>query len=226
MAGPPTGLPGLAQAIRDLKLDDVDKIELDYAASSLGAVNDSLLQRIFLAACGETYTANTEITQVRNNIRIYFPTHETVNKSVGGPDCGGIISLPRQYYHSTTFPKECLRDYDSTRQGMLSHNKLLFARGRKKDGRPFAWVYIGSANLSDSAWGGQKVLKSGSLGSLNIRNWECGVVMPVVEDKVMSVALNEGGVLPMSVFEGTVEVPFVVPGSPHGGRQPWFFKPG
>ncbi|CAO2651771.1 Nn.00g000540.m01.CDS01 [Neocucurbitaria sp. VM-36] len=222
----PTGLPGLAQAVRDLRLDNVKEAELDYAASSLGAINDTLLQRLYLAACGEPFTADTKSSNVRNHIRIYFPTNETVEKSIGGPDCGGIISLTKQHYYASTFPKECLRDYDSTRRGMLSHNKLLFVRGRKKDGKAFAWVYIGSANISESAWGGQKVLKSGKMGSLNIKNWECGVVMQVPDDKVAAVEMRDGTILSMNVFEGTIEVPFMCPGKSYEGRQPWFFRAG
>lgn len=218
----PTGLPGLAQAIRNLQLDNVKKVELDYAASSLGAINDTLLRRIQLAACGETFTISTTSSSVRDNIRIYFPANDTVEKSIGGPDCGGIISLTKQHYNAPSFPRECLRDYDSTRRGMLSHNKLLFARGRKKDGKPFAWVYVGSANISESAWGGQKVLKSGKMGSLNVRNWECGVVMPVPSDKLDHVKLSDEAIPSMSVFEGTIEVPFVCPGTPYEERQPWF----
>ncbi|KAF2126897.1 tyrosyl-DNA phosphodiesterase domain-containing protein [Dothidotthia symphoricarpi CBS 119687] len=223
----PTGLSSLTKAIRDLGLDDVKAIELDYAASSLGAINDTFLQRVSLAARGEQFTTEKKaIPNIRDGIRIYFPTDATVKDSVGGPDCGGIISLTRQYYNAPTFPRECLRDYVSTRKGMLSHNKLLFARGRKNDGRPFAWVYIGSANVSESAWGGQKVLKNGSMGSLNIRNWECGIVMSVPGEKFEGLDLGEGEVPPMSVFEGTVEVPFKCPGDEYEGRQPWFFRPG
>jgi hypothetical protein len=166
----PTGLPGLARAIRELQLDEVEHIELDYAASSLGTINDAFISRIRLAACGESFGTSTAPTcNVRDGFRIYFPTKDTVEKSVGGPDCAGIISLSRQTYNAPAFPKECMRDYDSMRRGMLSHNKLLFARGRRKDGNPFAWVYVGSANISESAWGGQKVLKSGQMGRLNIR---------------------------------------------------------
>ncbi|KAH9865967.1 hypothetical protein J1614_008531 [Plenodomus biglobosus] len=213
-AAHPTGLAGVAQAIRDLQLGDVKHLEIDYAASSIGAVNDSFLQRIHLAARGIDFDEKTQPASVRNNFRIYFPTKETVEKSIGGADCGGIISLPRTYYNAPTFPRECFRDYDSTRQGMLSHNKLLFARGCKNTGARLAWVYIGSANLSESAWGGQKVLKSGSLGSLNIRNWECGVIMSVPEERLRGMVFDEGTVLPpMSVFEDIIEVPFHHPGA-------------
>jgi hypothetical protein len=196
---------------------------LDYAASSLGAINDTFLQRIYLAACGQPFTEASQIpNDMRKHIRIYFPTNDAVQKSVGGPDCGGIITLTPQHYTAPTFPRECLRNYDSTRRGMLSHNKLLFARGVDVNDKPFAWIYIGSANVSDSAWGAQKVLKSGQMGSLNVRNWECGIVMRVEDESVAK--KGRGDVPGMNVFEGTVEVPFVVPGEEYGDREPWFFK--
>jgi hypothetical protein len=222
----PTGLPSLSKAIQDLHLDDVRAIELDYASASLGAINDTLLQRLYLAARGEAFTTASTTPKVREHFRIYFPMDESVRNSVGGPDCGDIISLTRQYYTAPTFPRDCMRNYDSTRRGMLSHNKLLFARGIKKNGEAFAWVYVGSANLSESAWGGQKVLKSGQMGSLNIRNWECGVVMPVPDDKRADMKLEAGEIPPMDVFAGTVEVPFVHPGQRYGDKQPWFFRAG
>jgi hypothetical protein len=90
------------------------------------------------------------------------------------------------------------------------------------DGKPFAWVYVGSANISESAWGAQKVLKSGKMGKLTMRNWECGVVVPVPDEKLKTLKLAEGDVPPISVFEGTIEVPFQCPGEPYKGRQPWF----
>jgi hypothetical protein len=217
-------LSGLAKSIQDLQLDKVKEIQLDYAASSLGAINDGLLERIYLAARGEQFTTKSKVHKVRDHIKIYYPTHETVEKSFGGIDCAGIISLTKQHFNASSFPRDCLRNYQSTRRDMLSHNKLLFARGRKQDGKAFAWVYIGSANISESAWGGQKVLKSGSLGSLNIRNWECGVVVPVPPSKLEELRLGEDEIPPMSVFEGTIEVPFVVPGAAYGSQKPWFLR--
>lgn len=102
---------------------------------------------------------------------------------------------------------------------MLSHNKLLFARGVDANDEPFAWVYVGSANVSEAAWGGQKVGKGGGLGGLNVRNWECGVVVRVVGQ-----GEGERKVPDMSLFEDTIEVPFVVPGEEYGERGPWFFR--
>ncbi|PSN65764.1 phospholipase D/nuclease [Corynespora cassiicola Philippines] len=223
-AGASTGLPGLCQAVRDLNLHDVKYLELDYTAASLGAVKRLFLKQIYSAACGESSVAPNLPDKVLERIRIFFPTNETVVNSTGGTDCGGIITFSRSHYDSAEFPTECMRDHKSTRPGVLSHSKLLFARGRKKDGTPIAWVYVGSANISESAWGSQKVLKTGSVGKLNIRNWESGVVVPVSEEKLKGLELEDDQVPPMSVFEGTMEVPFEYPGDKYGDRKPWFFK--
>ena len=223
-AGASTGLPGLCQAVRDLNLHDVKYLELDYTAASLGAVKRSFLKQVYSAACGESSVAPNLPDKVLERIRIFFPTNETVVNSTGGTDCGGIITFSRSHYDSAEFPTECMRDHKSTRPGVLSHSKLLFARGCKKDGTPIAWVYVGSANISESAWGSQKVLKTGSVGKLNIRNWESGVVVPVSEEKLKGLELEDDQVPPMSVFEGTMEVPFEYPGDKYGDRKPWFFK--
>ncbi|KAJ8113592.1 hypothetical protein OPT61_g4310 [Boeremia exigua] len=209
----PTGLPGLAKAIQYLQLDEVQSIELDYAASSLGAIDEPLLQRIYLASQGLPFDiASTAAANLRQNFRIYYPTTDTIKASVGGPDCAGVVSLRKTHYASASFPAECLRDHVSIRKGVISHSKLLFARGRHVDGKPFAWVYIGSANISESAWGAQKVLKSGKLGKLTMRNWECGVIVPVPKERLEALELEDGKPPPMSVFEGTMEVPFQYPG--------------
>lgn len=82
-------------------------------------------------------------------------------------------------------------------------------------------MYVGSANASEAAWGAQKVLKSGGVGKLAVRNWECGVLVPVPGERLEGLGLREGEVPPMSVFEGTVEVPFLCPGASYEGRGPW-----
>lgn len=227
-----TGLGSLAKAIRSLELDDVDRLEIDYATSSLGALKEAFLKQVYLAACGLSPLSDAaDDVRVLDRIRIYFPTKETVTSSIGGPDCGGIITLNRGFYDAPTFPRRCLRDHVSTRAGMLSHNKLLFARGRKKDGTPVAWAYIGSANLSEAAWGMQKLLKSGKEGSSLMRNWECGVVVPVPLERLERADAGladgqraEGAIPPMSVFAGIVDVPFEHPGPEYSGKAPWICR--
>lgn len=217
----PTGLPGLSKAVQDLRLDGVEFLELDYAASSLGAITETFLQRIYLAAQGLPFTTVSNVTaHIQRNFRIHYPTEETIKASIGGPDCAGIVSLKKAHYSSSLFPAACLRDHVSTRKGMISHSKLLFARGRHINHKPFAWVYVGSANISESAWGAQRVLKNGRMGKLSIRNWECGIIVPVPAEKLEVLELKKGVIPPMSVFEGTIEVPFQCPGEPYNGRNP------
>jgi hypothetical protein len=85
-------------------------------------------------------------------------------------------------------------------------------------------VYVGSANLSESAWGSQKLLKSGDQGKLNIRSWESGVVLSVSKDALKDLRLAHGEAPPISVFKDTIEVPFQYPGELYKGKEPWFFQ--
>jgi hypothetical protein len=211
----------LETAVRELGLGKVKTIELDYAASSLGSLKEWFLKRLYMAACGSQSSPVPQDSL--EHIRIYFPTHDTVANSTGGPACGGVINLNRQFFENQAFPKQCMRDYISTRPGVLSHNKLLLARGRKTDGTPFAWAYIGSANLSEAAWGRQNELKSGRPGKLSINNWEAGVVIPVPEEAFKELKVEDGEVPPMTVFEKILEIPFQYPGEPYGSRKPWYF---
>lgn len=87
----------------------------------------------------------------------------------------GTICLQSSWWNSDTFPRSIFRDCQSKRPNMLMHNKagqislrvftvslgyllihavqMLFARlGNANASRLIAWAYIGSANLSASAW--------------------------------------------------------------------------
>ncbi|KAF2733898.1 tyrosyl-DNA phosphodiesterase domain-containing protein, partial [Polyplosphaeria fusca] len=219
-----TGLPGLSRALRVLKMDDVVQLELDYASASLGGLKKPFLQHLYTAAMGHTTSQFHKIpSDFTKRIRIYYPTHESVMKSVGGPDSGGTIMLNASHYNADLFPKQCMREYISNRPRVLSHNKILLARGlRGTDNKPFAWAYVGSANLSESAWGMQKTPKPGeTVDKLSIRNWECGVLVPVPDGAFAQLKLADGEVPPIDVFKGTIEIPFEWPGKTFDGKKPW-----
>lgn len=60
------------------------------------------------------------------------------------------------------FPRELIRDCVNNRDGLLMHSKVIFVRrARCSDescgdgfdaGACAGWAYVGSANLSESAW--------------------------------------------------------------------------
>ena len=202
-----TGFPGLSRAVRGLGLETHDDLQFDFAASSIGNLNDDQLRNLHSAACGQdmikqaeaassqaksdfftpqAQKSSRESTSIRDKMRIYFPTHETVTSSIAR--AAGTICLNRKYFEETRFPRSCFRDYRSIRKGLLSHNKILYARGKQKaaDGttKDIAWCYVGSANMSESAWGKLVYEKKLKAWKMNCRNWECGVLLPVSQEKI------------------------------------------
>ena len=111
-------------------------------------------------------------------------------------------------------------------------------------------VYVGSANMSESAWGKLLYDKKEKAAKINCRNWECGVLLPVPAHKLEQQikreithrtkdgedsetesedeqdATNEDAakLVDMEVFDGLVDVPFEFPGRMYDGREPWYFK--
>ena len=271
-----TGLLGLARAVRKLNLQTEKVLEIDFAASSIGSLNDEQLQKFHAAARGQDLVerekqlksqakANffnsaakkplSESSRIQDKMRIYFPTEDTVTNSIAG--AAGTICLQRKWFEGSAFPRACFRDYRSTRDGLLSHNKILYARGKQKqaDGstKDVAWVYVGSSNMSESAWGKISFDSKLKAWKMNCKNWECGVLLPVpaghldsnkkVEEEVKrehvdgedseTESEDEGGatdraesskqLIGMEVFDNIVKPPFEIPGRKYDGRQPWYF---
>lgn len=106
--------------------------------------------------------------------------------------------------------------------------KLWFVRrGSTSDPQPSsstAWAYVGSANLSESAWG---ILANDAVTKkpkFICRNWECGVIIPMRARQTrtnpdLDLTTLENS---LAVFEGVVPVPMKHPGDEYGKNIPWF----
>jgi hypothetical protein len=230
-----TGFNSLARTVRKLGLTTKDRLEIDYAVSSIGSLTADYLNILIQAAHGtsthdqtrlKTKTSNS--SKVKDHFRLYFPTLETVSNSRGGPNNAGSVCFREDWFQKTTFPKEVFRDHISTRSQLLSHNKIMLAHTPSKH---ISWAYMGSHNMSESAWG--KIVRDSKRkeNKLVCRNWECGVLLPV--SKPDSSLLAEGAPIepvskvdaPLSeLFRGYLDIPFEVPAPPHGDREPWFFQ--
>lgn len=83
------------------------------------------------------------------NIQPIWNQFRPANESQGA----GTICFQPKWWGMDTFPKHLMRDCRSQRSGMLMHSKMIFVRPRAV-GRhgARAWAYVGSANLSESAW--------------------------------------------------------------------------
>ncbi|PNP39473.1 hypothetical protein TGAMA5MH_08491 [Trichoderma gamsii] len=179
-----------------------------------------------------TTTTTTSPEQLlRERFRIYFPTDRTVSQSRGGRNAGGTICVQAKWWRSPNFPRELVRDVIS-RDQVLMHSKMIFVRRRAGDsGQAQAvrqapgWAYVGSANLSESAWGRMSKDKSTGGFKLTCRNWECGVIIPVPESQpVDKTTLTASADDDMSMFAGTVPVPMQVPGPVYkSSDQPWLY---
>lgn len=64
----------------------------------------------------------------------------------------GTITFRPEWWEASTFPRELLRDCVCRRRGLLVHSKAAFVRHGQSGPEPIGWVYVGSANLSESAW--------------------------------------------------------------------------
>lgn len=257
-----TGHPGLSRAVRQLGLE-TDYLEIDFAASSIGALKDEYLCMIYSAARGEDVIeqcstaaskakadffkncANRQppdAVSIREKMRVYFPTYETVTSS--NARSAGTICISRKWWEDMPFPRPVFRDYISNRTGLLSHNKIMYVRGRRKVGQKtenIAWVYVGSSNMSESAWGKLVYDKKAKVWKINCRNWECGVLLRVTAKKVeqmenLETPSNKDGtgnaaeiqskqeLVSMKVFDDLLPVPFVYPGAMYNGKEPWYFQ--
>ncbi|KAL1982854.1 hypothetical protein VTN96DRAFT_854 [Rasamsonia emersonii] len=258
-----TGHCGLGRAVTTLGLRTHKPMNIDFVTSSVGSLTDEFMRSIYLASQGDDglteFTLRTSKTfpaksradpkvlvekttgeEWKDRFRVYFPSERTVKESKGGPMNAGTICFQSKWYAGPKFPRHVLRDCISRRDGLLMHNKMLFARPeipiQLPDGSTCeAWAYIGSANLSESAWGRFVQDRTTKEPKLNCRNWECGVLVPIIrpapsagEDKTgdnderkkkadMHIDIAD-------VFGDTVPVPMHVPARPYGpDLKPWFY---
>ncbi|KAM5479522.1 hypothetical protein MaudMau93_007829 [Microsporum audouinii] len=266
-----TGYCGLGTAVKSLGLQVSRPLKLDYVTSSVGSLTSTFLRNLYHAAKGDdgskppsaragkqsskasSKSAATNDDEWQDRVKVYFPSRETVRGSRGGVSAGGTLCLMSKWYNSPTFPRHVMRDNRSVREGLLMHSKILFVRPetgtieRADESTCRGWAYVGSANLSESAWGRLVVDRKTKQAKLNCRNWECGVLVTVGAaekekadggdgdgdggsggsgDKTAGVrvsSIGEGEDL-AGVFGDIVPVPMQQPGREYApGEQPWFY---
>ncbi|KAL3480693.1 tyrosyl-DNA phosphodiesterase-domain-containing protein [Aspergillus californicus] len=206
-----TGYCGLGRSIDSLGLRTSQPINLDYVTSSLGALTPEFMKCIYLAAQGDTGLTELTLRTAKsfparnpsdprsliqqstadewkdNRVRIYFPSYETILRSKGGPNAAGTICFQSKWLDNGKFPKHALRDCFSAREGLVMHNKILYVQPDEpfflaEKTQCLGWAYVGSANLSESAWGRLVHDRTTKQPKLNCRNWECGVVIPILKN--------------------------------------------
>ncbi|WVR06341.1 hypothetical protein IAU60_003372 [Kwoniella sp. DSM 27419] len=177
-----------------------EKLDAEFQGSSLGSYSLEWIDKFHSFISGKTsqQLVNRPKPSSWPAMRILFPSLSTVQASQLGPAGGGTMFCGKAF-NAVTRP--LFHDANSKRGGVLMHAKMLVAlfepqenrlgvekqsisskTGKRKaeeleDKNVGGWVYVGSHNFSPSAWGNVDVKKSPP--TLNIKNYEIGIVFPL-----------------------------------------------
>ncbi|KAG4304098.1 hypothetical protein PORY_002462 [Pneumocystis oryctolagi] len=170
-----TGYLSLATAIQRLGKTIENHIKVDImVTSSLGSLESTFLSNIYHALKGDKINScTTNVQSWKTCIRVHFPSINTVLSSNGGKESAGTICLQKKFWEHPEFPKNILYDSTSVHKGCLMHHKIILVKNYISS---FSFFYIGSANLSASAWG-IPIQKKTKRPVILCRNWESGVIL-------------------------------------------------
>ncbi|BFZ53492.1 hypothetical protein PYCC9005_000517 [Savitreella phatthalungensis] len=177
-----SGLTGLAWTSHKLTGAELGSgsFTIDFHASSIGDLSkQGFMRNLLRAARGVQLTptvrkgAATQEDVPLEDLRVIYPSNAVVRQSITG-DAGTTFMKP-DFWTKQNFPRNSFYDYMSERKGVLSHAKIMLVRS-KQGGRGYA--YVGSANLSPSAWG-ESVTENKGERRIHCSNYESGVLIPL-----------------------------------------------
>jgi len=188
------GLLRLRKVVHDLKLELWDKkadgkLQLEVCTASVGDLNAKWLSSFYDCALGK---ADISIADSNDNyevpdLKLFYPTvgdvksaHELAQEAASNIGCH-----TRPWNKAPTEIKNIFHHYESKDRGRLFHQKLILAYNPhdKMDISLPYYIYLGSANLSQSAWGSLEKDKKKNKETCDMKlkkmnNFECGVVIP------------------------------------------------
>lgn len=187
------GLLRLRRVIMDFGLKlarakSKEELRLEVCAASIGNLNAKWLDGFFDCAIGRGFVEVPEPAdncEVPKELKIFYPTTEDVNDASGEPQPGSanIGCHTRPWASAPKAVKDLFHHYHSKDPGRIFHQKLLIAYNPHDATALPYYVYVGSANLSQSAWGALEQDKKGNEATCDLKvtkttNFECGVVVP------------------------------------------------
>lgn len=183
-----TGLTSLARAVNALAPSLKDQTpQVDIITSSCGSLSDDFCGALYQACTGypdlynDFHRSRTDknhtprgVADYKQHMRVYFPSRDTVINSLGGRESGGTVCFNPAYWKKDGFPRAIIKSLESVKPRTLMHSKAIYIRSPECN-----LMYMGSANMSESAWGKLVLDRQTKEAKLNVRNWECGVVLKV-----------------------------------------------
>lgn len=185
------GLLRLRRVVKDLGLDlarrkTKEELRLEVCAASIGNLSSKWLDGFFDCAMGRKFIEIPETDcDVPKEIKLFYPTTDDVVAADGEPQPGSAnIGCHTRPWDTAPKPiKDLFHHYHSKDTGRIFHQKLIMAYDPRDASTLPYYVYIGSANLSQSAWGALEQDKRGNEATCGTKlvktmNFECGVVVP------------------------------------------------
>lgn len=184
------GLLRLRQVIRSLDLDLAQKkrqgkLQLEVCAGSLGKLSARWLDGFYDCALGRKYVEVGEDCDVPSGLKLFYPTIEDVRSADEEAQHGAsnIGCHTRPWKEAPKALKNVFHHYRSKDSGKLFHQKLILAYDPTAPTSLPYYVYMGSANLSASAWGTLEKDKRENMATCDLKliktsNFECGVLIP------------------------------------------------
>ncbi|KAH6646906.1 tyrosyl-DNA phosphodiesterase-domain-containing protein [Truncatella angustata] len=185
------GLLRLRRVIKDLDLDlakkaESNKLQLEVCAASIGNLNTKWLNGFSDCALGKANLAVAAADSKVPRLKLFYPTvgdvkgaHESAQDGASNIGCH-----TRPWASAPNDIKNIFHHYESKDAGCLFHQKLIMAYNPQDSNSLPYFVYLGSANFSQSAWGALEPDKSkkanvetGGTKLVKMSNFECGVVI-------------------------------------------------
>ncbi|KUI61481.1 Tyrosyl-DNA phosphodiesterase 1 [Cytospora mali] len=185
-----SGLLRLRHIIRDLDLKLAQKkrqgkLQFEVCAASLGNLSAKWLDGFYDCALGRKYIETPDEPDVPKELKLFYPTVGDVRAADEEAQQGAsnIGCHVRPWPQAPKAIRDLFHHYHSKDPGKLFHQKLILTYDPLEPTAFPYYIYIGSANLSPSAWGALEKDKKGNEATCDMKlvrtsNFECGVVIP------------------------------------------------
>ncbi|CZT07545.1 uncharacterized protein RAG0_12942 [Rhynchosporium agropyri] len=171
----------------DLKLSEkVSKnVRLEICAASIGNISAKWLNGFNDCVMGRAALVAGDDLRPVPDLKLFYPTVGDVKTAdSSSQDAASNIGCHlRPWIDAPNAVKRIFHHYRSKDTGKLFHQKLILAYNPQDTNAAPYFVYIGSANFSQSAWGALEADKkkneaTGDTKLVKLTNFECGVVVP------------------------------------------------
>lgn len=160
-------------------------VHVEVCTASIGNLNTKWLNGFHDCVLGKKDIAVASANSRAPEIKIVFPTSKNVESAsaVARHGASNIGCHTRPWPSAPNDLKALFHHYKSKDPGCLFHQKLIAVYDQTDKAKPPHYIYIGSANLSQSAWGALEVDKRGNAATggtklVKMTNYECGVLIP------------------------------------------------